>query len=131
MRAGLVLAGITLTILVGCNANQLKEPIPSTHKAGGIVILADGKPFTKGGTISFQHDDETKRGVTTSAAIKSDGEFELTSVTARHSLPGAQEGSYRVTILPNSPDQSAMPIQLDKKYVVKVGDNRLTVKIEK
>ena len=131
MRAELM-TGFVLAMLVGCSSNPSKEPVPSTHPVRGNVTLPGGKPFTQGGSISFQHDDDAKRGVTTSGEIDAkDGSFTLHSVTAQHKVPGAQEGAHSVTIIPKSTDQSVQPIQLRKKYVIKAGANRLNVEIEK
>ncbi len=128
MRSSLVFILFLLILipLVGCNRKT--EPPPITQKVGGTVVFKDAKPFSGGGTIEFRH--ETKSGATAISGILPDGKFDLFTMTAQHKVPGAQEGSYTVTITPASEDQNVQPINIKKKYVIAVGENELTVVID-
>ena len=116
----------SLVPLVGCNPKT--EPPLATQKVGGMVVYKDGKPFADGGTIQFRH--QTKTGVTSISGIQPNGTFSLYSITAQQKVPGAEEGSYEVTITPNANDQNVRPILLKKKYEVVLGINDLTIQID-
>ncbi len=122
----LILFLFILVPLVGCN--QKTEPPLTTQKVGGMVVYKNGKPFADGGTIEFRH--QAKTGVTSISGIDANGTFSLYSITAQRKVSGAEEGSYEVTITPNSNDQNVRPILLKKKYEVVSGTNDLTIQIE-
>ncbi len=112
-----------LWTLAACSANR--DPAPVTKKADGKVTYKDGKAYTKGGTIEFRH--ETKAGVTSISGIDEEGKFSLYSMTAQHKVPGVEEGTYQVTITPNSSDQNVQPIVLKKKYQITDGQTGIVV----
>ncbi|MSU76460.1 MAG: hypothetical protein EXS16_00030 [Gemmataceae bacterium] len=113
--------------LIGCTPTN-REPPPVTTKVDGKVVQANGKAFTEGGTIEFRN--ETKPGVTSISGIQPDGAFSLYSIKGQHKVPGAEEGSYEVTITPSSQDQNVRSMVLKKKVVVGPGDNDLTIQME-
>jgi hypothetical protein len=130
MRSGPILFVFFLLLgaLCGCQG-PLREPRPVTHKAAGRVVHKDGKPFTRGGVIVFQH--EGTRGMNCQGTIKEeDGTFELYSLTAQHRVTGAPEGQYTVVINPKAEGHERVSWTLAKKYSITAGENDLTIVIE-
>lgn len=128
MRIILSTAGFVLACsLLGCTQPN-REPPPVTTKVNGKVVHANGKAYTEGGMIEFRN--ESKPGVTSISGIQPDGTFSLYSLKGQHKVSGAEEGSYEVTITPNSQDQNVRSMVLKKKVVVAPGDNDLTIQLE-
>ena len=114
--------------IVGCNRGPV-EPTPITHKVTGRITHQDGKEYSGRGVIQFVH--ATKDGVRAISEVKTDGSFELHTLTAQHKVLGAEEGTYNVTIIPHSDDQtkSVPSISVAEPYIVSAGENTITVKI--
>jgi hypothetical protein len=116
-----------LFVVTGCGPQQ-RAATPTTHKVEGKIVQRNGAPYTGGGLISFQH--QTQHGVTCNGLIKPDGSFALHSITADHKVPGALEGTYVVSVLPDSQSQDVQAVRLSKTYAVQPGGNDLTITLE-
>ena len=119
---------LIMASVVGCSQGPV-EPKPVTHKVTGRIVHQDGKDYSGRGVIQFVH--ATKDGVRAISDVKADGSFELYTLTAQHKVPGAEEGTYKVTIIPHSDDQtqSVPSIPVAEPIEVSAGDNKLNVKI--
>ncbi|MCS7044964.1 MAG: hypothetical protein NZO58_01280 [Gemmataceae bacterium] len=125
--AAAVLLCALAAALIGCGGGE-SEKFPTTYKVEGTVLRKNGSPYP-GGMINFRH---TGSDYSANGVIKSDGTFTLETLTrSNKKLPGAVEGEHNVMVLPPGDSQdAAKPIILTKKYVVKAGDNNLTVQLD-
>jgi len=125
-----LITGLALLLLagfLGC-ARQTAKPPPPTQKAEGIVLRKDGKPVT-GGSVEFRHATNPK--FVSMGDVGADGRFTLRTMGGASDAAGAQEGEHTVTYTPASAKQEEMiPVTLSKKYVIKAGDNEITVTLE-
>jgi hypothetical protein len=111
----------------GCGGKE-KPPPPKTYPVTGKVVYADGKPM-KGGTIEFRSVADPT--LTMMGDIGDDGTFSLRTLHDNAKLSGAIEGEHRVTILPQSKDQTTPPIQLTQTFKIKAQDtNQISIKLE-
>ena len=122
---GLVFA--VAALFLGCSRALVQAP-PPTQKVEGVVLRKDGKPAGPGG-IEFRH--ATKPEFVSLGDVDSEGKFTLRTMGGSQDAAGAQEGEHTVTYTPQSDKQELMiPVTLSKKYVIKSGDNNITVKLE-
>ena len=116
--------------ITGCG--EPGDPPPKTYEVTGKVVHADGRPF-KGGTIEFHSVENTS--LTTMGQIKDDGTFTLTTMTGKHKLDGAVEGTFTAIVTPSlNQDQTEQDnfdaISVRDKFTVKsTGENNFTVKL--
>jgi hypothetical protein len=125
-----LIAGLALLLIsgfLGC-ARQTAKPPPPTQKVEGIVLRKDGKPVSGGG-VEFRH--ATKPEFVSLGEVGPDGRFTLRTMGGISDAVGAQEGEHTVTYTPASAKQEEMiPVTLSKKYMIKAGDNEITVTLE-
>jgi hypothetical protein len=125
-----VVALATLYEFTGCG--EPVDPPPKTYEVTGKVVHADGRPFN-GGTIEFHSVENVS--LTTMGQIKEDGTFTLTTMTGKHKLEGAVEGTYTAMVTPSlNQDQTEQEnfdaISVRDKFTVKpTGENIFTVKL--
>jgi hypothetical protein len=123
-------AGIVVLLLsgfLGCARQSAKAP-PPTQKVEGVVLRKDGKPVAGGG-VEFRH--ATKPEFVSLGEVGADGRFTLRTMGGVSDAAGAQEGEHTVTYTPASAKQEEMiPVTLSKKYMIKAGDNNITVTLE-
>ena len=118
-----------LAAFIGCgNAEPVKAP--PTNKVEGVVVRPNGKPALRG-AIEFRH--VAKPEFPSMGEVDADGRFSLRTIAGNNqNVVGAQEGEHTVTYTPTSEKQEEMiPVTLSKKYMVKAGDNNITVTLEK
>ncbi len=122
------LASLIFSLIFGCSSQRV-EPPPPTQKVEGVVLRKDGKPAGPG-AIEFRHAKNPE--FVSLGDVGADGKFVLRTIGGRQDAAGAQEGEHTVTYTPSSEKQEQMiPMELSKKYVIKAGDNNLTVTLEK
>ncbi len=125
LTAGLVL--LFLSGFLGCAGQPAKTP-PPTQKVEGVVLRKDGKPVTGGG-VEFRHVANPE--FVSLGEVGADGRFTLRTMGGTTDTTGAQEGEHTVTFTPASAKQEEMiPVTLSKKYMIKAGDNNITVTLE-
>jgi hypothetical protein len=125
-----LIVGLALLLLsgfLGC-ARQTAKPPPPTQKVEGVVLRKDGKPVSRGG-VEFRH--ATKPEFVSLGEVGADGRFTLRTMGGVSDAAGAQEGEHTVTYTPHAEKQEdIIPVTLSKKYVIKPGDNNITVTLE-
>jgi hypothetical protein len=89
-----------LPLLPGCGQSD-RMPSVSTYPVKGKVLLADGKPLTRGRIVFHRQEDPP---ILASGEIKTDGSFELSTLKPGD---GAPAGKYGVQIDPTPANQSA------------------------
>ena len=121
---------IVLAGALGCGGTDSAKG-PATYQIEGVVLRKDGAPYTDGGSIEFRH--TTNPDFKSYGQVKDDGAFSLRTLGGNNqNLAGAQEGDYRVTIIPDpTKKQELQPIVLSKTYSIKAGDKKITVTLEK
>ena len=119
----IVVAGLVL----GCNEAP-ETPPPVTQPAQGKLLTKAGQPVTSGMIELVSTGSESKSA---RSEIKSDGTFALEVMDVQgKKYPGAQEGTYRVTYIPQmSEAQTEAPISLPKPVKIEAGENNLTLKL--
>ena len=129
---GLLLAVALATLFGFTGCGEPGDPPPKTYEVTGKVVHADGRPF-QGGTIEFHSVENTS--LTTMGQIKDDGTFTLTTMTGKHKLEGAVEGTFTAMVTPSlNQDQTeqenfdAISVR-DKFRVEPTGENKFTVKL--
>ena len=130
-RCRIFMAGFGLLLvasLLGCGGQQVKAP-PPTHKTEGVVMQKNGKPVA-GGSVEFRH--AAKPEFVSLGEVGPDGRFTLRTMGGSQDTSGAQEGEHDVTYTPplNAKGETD-PMTLSKKYMIKSGDNNITVTLEK
>jgi len=115
-------------LLLGCGSGQRLPPPPTTHKTEGVVLKKDGKPVS-GGSIEFRH--ATNPELVSLGDVGEDGRFTLRTMGSSRDVSGGQEGEHTVTYTPplNAKGETNS-MMLSKKYVIKSGDNNITVTLE-
>src|SRR5262249_49138770 len=122
----LLLAGWVALAGVGCKQGT---PPPKTYPATGKVVTKRGTPLGAG-LIQFVPTGGTR--YTTTGEIKPDGTFSLSTLVDGKHVDGAVEGTYDVTVLPASADQTVPSIHLPRQYTVKAeGKNHFEITIDK
>ena len=120
--SGLGLLLLTV-VIVGCG-NSGPEP-PPTYPVTGTVLWKKGEPV-RGGLIEFQPTSGNQ--YTTNAEIGEDGTFSVKTLMKGKKLPGAQEGKYRVTVIPAAKDHIVQPVEVSEPFTVKAdGPNEFTI----
>lgn len=129
---GLLLAVALAPLFWFAGCGEPGDPPPKTYEVTGKVVHVDGRPF-KGGTIEFHSVENTS--LTTMGQIKDDGTFTLTTMTGKHKLEGAVEGTFTAMVTPGlNQDQTeqdnfdAISVR-DKFTVNSTGENNFTVKL--
>lgn len=128
MRLFLCAVGLGLSVcwLAGCSSPS--EQLPDRVKVAGKVQYSNKQPL-QGGTVSFQNPNSQ---VSVLGTVAEDGSFQLYTLGAQAKEDGAPPGKYKVTIMPQSQDQSIQPITLPQPVEIQAGkDNSLTLTIPK
>jgi hypothetical protein len=116
-RAAVLLFGAAV---LGCgNAEEL----PPLHPVTGTV-LRNNTPV-EGGFLQFSRTDG-QADVIVNAHVGKDGKFEATTVKGRQRVPGAPEGTYRVTYQPAKMDRDNLPKTSQKTYKIEARANEFT-----
>lgn len=91
--ASTVLTAASIATLVGCGSSLAP---PDLQSVSGIVVSADGKPFTIGGLIEFKNrSSQAKRST---SAVDLSGHFILMTDVAGTQFSGAFPGEYDVAV---------------------------------
>ncbi len=117
--ASIAFSALFATISFGCKQTP---DMPTTYPASGKVVYKDGNPMS-GGVVQFQTGKDD--GTTTVGETDGRGHFALQTLKGNHKKEGAQEGIYRVTILPPQSDdhQIAPPIEIEETYTIAAKEN--------
>jgi len=119
---------LLVTLFLGCGTGQQVAPPPQTHKTEGVVLKKDGKPVS-GGSVEFRH--ATKPEFVSLGEVGQDGRFTLRTMGGSQDVSGGQEGEHTVTYTPTPNAQGETnPVMLLKTYMIKSGDNNITVTLE-
>jgi hypothetical protein len=115
---------LAVVLFAGCGGDVAKDP--TTHPVRGKVVDRSGKPLTAG-SVEFRPVGKSEGN--SFGEIQADGKFTLDTVTTKKKLKGAQEGEHEVMVIID-PKGAIPPVTLKKKYVIKPGDNDITVQLE-
>ncbi len=121
--ASIAISPLFAMISFGCN--QTSE-MPPTYPASGKVVYQDGKPMS-GGVVQFQAEKDD--GTTTVGETDDRGHFALRTLKGNRNKEGAQEGIYRVTILPPQSDdhQIVPPIEMKETIAIAAKENVIPI----
>jgi hypothetical protein len=120
-RSGLPAALLPFFFAAGCQPADM----PATFPVSGSVAYVDGQPM-KGGTIQLAPTGNDPSLLLT-GTIDDNGQFTLFTLKGKRKVPGAVEGQYEVTILPQQGDdhQSVPPVTLPEACTIKPGESTL------
>lgn len=123
----LLSVGMVAGLFLGCNKAP-ETPPPLTQPAQGKLLTKSGQPVTSG-MIEFASNDGAAKSAR--SEIKSDGTFVLEVMDAEgKKYAGAEEGTYRVTYIPQMTEaQTEVPVNLPKPVKIVAGENTLTLKL--
>jgi hypothetical protein len=116
--------------LEGCSKKP-ESNVPTLHPVKGVVNRG-GKPVN-GGEL-FIRPDQEHPNLLVSATVGTDGRFDVASMDTQDRdgkrLPGAPEGTYRITYTIASQDQTAPSVVLSKSFVVEAKANEWLIELE-
>lgn len=117
--ASIAFSALIAMISFGCKQTP---DMPTTYPASGKVVYKDGNPMS-GGVVQFQAEKDD--GTTTVGETDDRGHFALRTLKGNRQKDGAQEGIYRVTILPPQSEdhQIAPPIELKETIAIAAKEN--------
>jgi hypothetical protein len=115
-----MLAVSALVGYAGCGGPA--HELPKTYPVTGQVVNKAGKPVTLGMVEFASTKDETIQAI---GKLQADGTFSLLTAIGKEALPGAVEGSHKVTFLPGS--QSQQPAYFKETYTVTTGPNHFKI----
>jgi hypothetical protein len=120
------LALVVLAVAFGCH-RKVERPTVKTYPVNGKVTSSRGKIPPAGTLIQFQ---QQKAELSASGLLESDGTFSLTTLYYEKKLPGAAEGTYRVTLLQTVNNGPGPQYDLKATYTVEPKENNLSVNMD-